>query len=1092
MAKKLGIDYWLTLRGARSVVTNLNAISNALDLTRFAANRTFSIDKQVQTFGIQMGLNANRTTQLADTITGLSNTTGLSTAKTGELVSAMSAAGLSVGDFDKSLSITEDTFKKINKGAAENLEMMAEMTGRYGMSAAAVIKTSASLKMMGMDLKGVANNVTKWQKQYKIPGMIAQIPQAVAFAEKSMVKFKDLLGVQADTIIQDTMATGAIFAKVYGVDIGKAISMAQESQQHFMSQQATNADVFLGLSDSFSPLTNAMFEAGMQFDDIQALLKKGQKDPIAYSQQILAMKKQMEDTYGAGSMHVKRWYQLTLRSSSEQAKMLLTEKHALKDAVEARRKAEAFAESDAGQANNRFKLMTESMRGIASVSLNTFKNLLMLGKTILGLTVADKATEAFKDLHDWIKKGNLEIVKLSQKMKGWMKDNDATVKKLQKTAGVLTIVGGVVGGLAASFKSVMIPLATLKSGLTGMPLIGSGIGKMFGALRVVIGGFVKWILAPIGVIYGAVRALEDFGKALSDPNLTGPEKLLKGLRGIFVGIASAFDDLLMGIPTKIAKYFFKDMRGTLVDVVKRLFTGLQADMSREGNSTFSIVFEKIKGKIGEKIDWIWGWMKDKLVGWKTSASELGQNIGRAIGSLAKWAWVGIKKLFDPANWKKAWNKILKWWNGDGPKFSKSFSNILDGIWDVASEFVEGVGDEIALGFGSSWEEVIATVKDVGDWFKDWASWFNNVAIHPIIASFLNLKRVFMNTLLSIAQVTKITWDFVKVHMSKAVGWIMEKSMGPLIRGLNEAIFLKEKWKYIFANSDEKTKEGKLAHNRWAKARREYRDRKRMSYQTAKSMTEQAKKSIATSSIEIGSIERLAKAAKKAHDEKLKTYSADKAAGHKAYNAGKSKRSEAAKTRRDAATRTGATKRAGRAAKRENALRMGKWADELRDGVTGRTENIIKELTRRQADQVRDGNTSTAAELNTKINVLKEGLDFFATSNDPDKMIKAMRTFDVMANKSGASRESYEPTSKKPELLDVEKQVSRAGARVDRRIENRTAVEDAAQKIQDDRAKAQALTTGITQGRIVIQMAGKAFDWFSAHSLDESKEGTSTR
>ena len=960
------------LRGARAIITNLNQIARSLDLTRLAATKTFSIDRQVKTVGIQIGLNAEKTTQLSDTITGLSNVTGLSTGKTGELVTAMSAAGLSAGDLDASLSDTANTFDTISEGGAKNLEMMSEMVGRYGIAASAVIKTDASLKIMGLGLDKLADKVTKWQKDYKIPGMIGQIPQAVDFAEKSVVKYSALLGISAEKVIADTMKTGATFAQVYGVDIGKAIQMAQANQDHFMQQQATNADVFLGLADSFSPLTNAMFEAGMQFHDIQALMKKGQEDPAAYAEQILKMKKQMEDTYGSGSVHVKRWFQLTLRASSAQAKMYLTEEGAL-----ARKK--------------------------------TFHNLINLGKTIFGLTIADKASEAFKGLHDWVSKLNIRTKELSENFGKWMKEHPKEIAMLQRVAKALAIVGGAAGVVAGSISAMVVPLTTLRIAMTNLPLVGGSISKLFVGIGKGAATVGKKLLWPISVIYGAVKAFEDFGKSLSDPNLTGPEKLLKGIRSVFVGIVSAFDDLLMGIPTKIVKFFFPQMRGTLVDGVKRLFNGLQADMNRAGNTSFSVVFDNIKIWIGEKLDGIWGWMSGRLQGWRESAAEMGRSIGRAIGSLAKWAWTGMKWLFNPINWKRGWDKVINWFNSDG---TSSFGKIFDGLWDIMSDFVVGATDEVALIFGSSWEEVRAGILDFGDWFKGWGDWFKNVASVPLTLGWLSLKTSALATTVAVIK----AWNWMKDIQAAITGWIIEHVVGRLIK--DYALLVRAiEWVQNAWSGDADAKK---------KSEDDYKRRINRANTTAKTLGDAARSAIKWQKLETAQLEKSAKAAKAAHADKYASYDADLKAGRDQHYENESARGKEGRRRNREAKKTG---KGRRAAERENALRMGAWADEIRGGIRSRTAWLIASLNRQTGQFIKAGDTHSATKAGHMMRALTQALDSIENENDPKKLLSIMKGAEELAGKKAVnSISSLAPTptmGDKPELLDVAAQVAKA-------------------------------------------------------------------
>ncbi len=1013
-------------RGGRSIITNLNSIRNALDTTRLAATKTFAIDRQVKNLGIQMGYNAAQTTQMAETITGLSNVTGLSTDKTGELVNAMAAAGLSAGEFDSTLKNTTDTFGALSEGGAENLEMMAELIGRHKLSAAAVVRTNASLRNMGIGLKDLTNKVTVWQKNYQIPGMLAQMPQAVAFAEKSMISFKALLGVSAEKIIADTMKTGAIFAKVYGVDIGAAIQMAQQNQQHFLQQQATNADVFLGLSDSYSPLTNAMFEVGMQFEQIQALMKKGQEDPAAYAEQVLSMKKQLEATYGKGSNFVQRWYQQTLRASSEQAKMYLTEKDALKKYRDAQAEAARIAKTSQGVGGKAFEDMTRKFRAVGATVLETFHNLLTLGKTILGLTIADNLTKSFEGLHAWIKRVNTGVRRFSENFAQWMRDNPKIVSGVQQVIKAGVILGGLLGSLAGTATSLIIPFKTLEALLTRLPLIGGRASSVFGGIGKVFSTVANKILLPIGIIYAAIKAFDDFGKALKNPSLTGPEKLLNGVRAVFVGIVSAFDDLLMGIPTKIVKSFFPSMRGSLVDGVKRLFISLQAQMISSGGTASTTVFQQIQIWFGEKMDQIWAWMSTKLGGWRESAKEMGANVGRALGQLAKWAWDGIKWLFNPSNWKRGWDRVVRWFNGDGgPALNDSFTNIFLGIGTVISDFVVSARDEILGSFGTSWDEVWLRLQDFGDRFKEWTIWLKDVGVGHVKMAWLNIKDSVIDSMATVADKVLSGWAKIKEMSAKAADWILNFVIGPLVRGYAEIALGAAKSDYL-ANDDRAA---------WVEAQKLYSERMKIANRAPDAAAAAARISANEDAL---ALLKTTKGAQAAIQKEREALLVNQGKAEAEYEDRRAERARAAASRleeaRQKARQTGDGIRARREAERTNAERLGAWADQLRGGFVARTEAIITSLHSEQSRATEAGNSRTATRLDGKIEDMRETLNHFKTLKNPDQMQELMTRVEKYAG-ADAMREAratpaygIELPSARPELVDVKAAVRAARER----------------------------------------------------------------
>jgi hypothetical protein len=966
-------------RGARAIITNLNQIASQLDVTRIAATKTFAIDRQIKNFGIQMGLNRQQTTQMADTITGLSNVTGLSTEKTGALVNAMAAAGLTAEDLDKSLKGQKDTFGAISKGGAKNLEMMAELTGRHGLAASAVIKTNKSLSHMGSSLGDLSDDVTKWQKEYKIPGMIGQIPIAVSFAEKSVVEFGALLGVNSRDMVENTIKLGATFAKVYGTDIAGGIAKAQQHQQHFMQQSATNKKVFLGLADSFSPLTNALFEAGLQFSEVDELITKGQDNPAEFADQILKMRDAMLATGPAGEMMAGRLMEQVRASSSETVQDMLQFPSKIKESFEAASAAEKEAASNFGKGKATFAQMSGALRKVGATALDTLKNLLDLGKSIIGLSIVDDASKSFEDLHDWAKALNLRIKGLATSFADWRDENKPVVAQIQKLIKYGAILGATAATLASAVGALVLPFTSLKVLLTRLPIVGGPVSSLFGGLGKIAMTLGKKILFPLTAIAAVVTAIEGFGKALADPNLGGAEAMLKGVESVFVGIVDLVDGLLMGIPTKIVKFFFPKMRGTLADGTRRLFLHLQAEMVRAGNSSFSEVFTRIGIWMGEKLDNIWANMKGKLEGWKTGAREMGKNIGRVLGRLGKWAWDGIKELFKVSNWQKAWKAVTEWFASD-TDLNNSFMNILGGVWDVVSEFSAGVAEEIFLSFGSSLEEVKASFQDVGDWFQDWADWFKDVAMAPITATWLEVKADALEVWSALVVETSKTWNTIKYSMATAIGWIIEHTFGPLLQGYAKVAMAMAEASYA-ANGEEAD---------LLKANALYKERMKVADATAASLGKEAEASIKASTIKTKGIEEAAKAARTAADGYATIFAEEEKRGKASYKLKAEARDKNARERRGRAEQTAKSKHLRRKAVHDEKLAQGAIADKMRGGFIGRTEALMGRLAHYQGQYAKAGKIEFADRIGSTMSQMSENIDKFTVMHDPNKMMSLMK------------------------------------------------------------------------------------------------------
>lgn len=958
------------LRGARGVIGNLNSISRALDTTQIAATRTFQIDRQVKNVAIQMGYTATETQKMTDSITGLSNATGLSTTKTGELVSAMAAAGLAVDSLDESLRGSADAFNTISDGAARHLETMAELVGRHGLSASAAVQTTISLQNMGASLTDLTDDVTKWQKVYKVPGLLNQIPQAVTFAHQSLSKFGHLVVGDSRKLVESTLKLGATFSKVYGVDISAAIQMAQQHQEHFIQQTAQNTDVFLGLSDSFSPLTNALFEAGMQFDEVSALMKKGQEDPLAFAENILKMEEHLRQTQG--DLFADRFHQNILRNSSEQVKTLLEE-----DAARARLASsmakEAEEKDKLDKSNTAFASMTKSLRDVGATAIETFNNVLMLGKTLVGLTFADDVAESFKGLHHWVSGLNVRIRNLALTLK-----ENETFKEwlptLQKVGKALIMLGATAGALAGSFAAVTIPLKMFSFPLVRIIARGGKVASVLQGIGSAASFLGKKILLPISLLGLAARTLDDFGAQLKDPTLTGPEKLVRGIRSVFVGLVDGVDSLLMGIPSRIARFFFPSLRGSLSDGVKRVFNKLLVQMKNDGVGTFSSVFASIQSWTSEKLDQIWAWMQGKVGGWKDSAGEMGKNVGRALGQLARWAWDGMKWLFSPATWRAGWNKIVAWFNGEGgPIFSESLQNIFFSALDVTGSFLSSMTDEILSEFGYSFVELRADVEDVLDWFRDkWDQW-NYLMVDPIKRAMLLTWAEIKEGMAKVKYLLSSAWDDIKTSVAESVGSLLESSVGPLIKGYAEVVFQYERFMYAIGQRNEQ---------QIALATKQYNSTVATADGLGKSIADSAKSALSSSTIDYQTALDEAQKARTDYETFTREANERELRNKETYERRAAERAERKRTRRAEAQRAGREGREARETERLRRIEEAAKAEEQRKPIVEEIQSILKvaEGYRDQAAQA--GNRAVLQNIEKNISRIDEVLDYAQLSNNP--------------------------------------------------------------------------------------------------------------
>ena len=953
------------LRNARSVITNLNAISRALDVTRIAATKTFQIDRQIQNVAIQIGNTSSETRKMTDTVLGLSNATGLSTDRTTQLVTALAAAGQSVGDVDSSLRGSADAFDTLTNNAARNIEVMAELTGRHGISAAAVVQTNASLLNMGESLTSLTDDVTQWQKAYRIPGLIGQIPEAVGFAEKSITRFGKLVVGDGRAIVDATLKLGATYSKVYGVDITRAIQMAQQHQQHFMQELATASDVYLGLADDFGPLSKALFESGMQMNQIQDLMQKGQDDPAAFAESILQMEEQMKQTYGENSIYVKRFHQNVLRNSSEQVRVLLEEEHALHRLQKAREDAAKRTEA-MGSSAKAFDDMTASLKSVGATAITTFKNLLDLGRTIIGLTIADTVTETFKGLEQTMQDFNQRVNDQIKRVRAWIDQNPKLVAGIQKVAKVAIILGGAAGSLAGALSSVYFPLISIRAVLTRLPGVGAPIAGIFSRIGSAATFLGKKILWPLSIVTAIGKALNDFGKQLSDPTLSGSEKFVRLIRSIATAAVDTIDDLLLGIPSKIARFFFPNLRGSLSDGLKRMFNRLLISMRQDGTRTISQLFESIGSWVSTKLDQLWGWMRERIGGWKEGARELGTNIGRALAELAHWAWEGIKKL--PGLIERGFKMMVAWMNGEGgPKFNSTLSNIFFGALDVIGEFTGAMVDEVLMSFGYSLAELRADAMDIIDWFKGaWDAW-TYIISDPVKAGLLLTYAQFKMQMANIKYLVGSVWEDLRDTVAKAVGQIIQVSVEPLIKGYAEVVWQYHRVRYAV--------EGDSYLPQLMKAQEEYNQAIGTASNIAGEMAKTTQDAIAQSSVDYMKAMQEAGQAQADYETFNRERLAREGTNRAEYERRAKEREEARRTRREEAKRVGAEGRASREAERLKRIADAAAAEQARAPIVNQIQSILEVAQRYQQQAQQAGNIGAARNIGMRISRIEEAMEY---------------------------------------------------------------------------------------------------------------------
>lgn len=735
-----------TRAGSQSVVSNLNRIANALDVTRLAATRTFKIDNDIRRMGVQMGMASEQISRLSMSVVTLANSTGVSTEKIDELATAYMATG-------RTLDVNDDK-------ARAHAQTMTELAGRFGWTASEAVKTDVTLDHLGTSIEALTDRVTGLQDTFDIPGMIGQIPKVALFAEQMLTRFGKTTVGNLNKIIDTTLKTSATYARAFGVDAARALQMAQQQQENFLTQMQQGRDVFLGLEDDFGGIYKAFFETGRGLDEVNRLLQLGQENPAAYAREVLRIR----DNYlalGQTTM-AEHFFQNVLRNSDEATRALIANKGALEALEEANRQKEV---------TKGFTQLTDAFHSIGTEVVTTVGNLMFLGKTILGLTFLDVVTDSFKGITDRLRSFNEAIVEGAQSLK-----DSAFFKELRPVlvgiGKVLIGVGAAAGMLASTFASTIIPFRLFVKIAEGLPVIGTGVKPVMALVGTLV-EFTKQGLNFAGVAGAIAVALEDFGSALKDPNLSLTETLFSGISAAAIGITEAFDAVLGGLPSTLAKAFFKTDK-TLGESVRGMFNNLRLALQGSSTSMVGGWWKSIKEETGRQFDAFVAYLDSNFAGKQETAKRWGENIGRAIGTMADWARDLIAPLFTAGWWREKIDTVVKFLSGEGSvSMTGATGTIFNSIMSHGSTFIKSFTNEVLRPFGMGFEEVKSKFLDLHDAFRVKFDWLKTMAWPELQMRWLELKISFVEGFYQIKDSAIFAFDLITSHGQRTLGTVGE-------------------------------------------------------------------------------------------------------------------------------------------------------------------------------------------------------------------------------------------------------------------------------------------------------------------------------
>lgn len=828
-------------RGARAAAADLHAMARAFDLTQLATTRSFQLQKAAKELTAQMGLGLEATERFADGVVGLSNVTGLATEVTGQLGQALAVTGRSFEDLDPALRGYQDNLSGISDGAAQNSQMLAELVGRYGVSAASAVEASAGAATLGLSIGNLVNQTAEWQEQFRMPGMLQQLPASVQFARRSIAQFGRSVTGSASSVIATTLRLGATFSKTFGVDMARSVQMAQANFEHFAQQSRQDQDVFLGLSDSFSGMSMALMEAVPDFGRVQKLMKQGQDDPIAFAKSIQQIRGEWQKV---SPQMAERFYRNVIMNSSDAVKHLLTEKGAIEAAEAARAEANRIQEEQnaiSAAGAGAFDRMTGSLKDTAVTAIETFKNLLSLGKTIIGLAFADDVNKMFKGLNGTLADFNVKIKEMTIKLREseWFKKMQPWIHGAGKA---LIVAGTAISAVAGAFGAVIFPAKTTVGIFKRIPIVGGATTKIFSLLGRAIVQVGKKVLLPVMAIKSLAVAFADMGKAFKDPNLSGAQRFTAVIKGLFVGIADFVDGLFFGLPSMILGKFFPSMQDGFATGIGRMFDQFMRRFKGKQGSVIGNVMRSLKDLLLRGLIAVRGFVMDNLDGWVEGLKEFGANLGRGLAGFAVLIKDMVVSLLSRENWIWAWNSITEFFSGEG---TSQFTTVLSDLGNAGLELVSAlfgsIADEILMSFGSSLEEVSVYFHG---WWTDFANMFDVLATNfgdPLILAWKKVSLKISEVSFFMKSQIATLWLAISQEIGSAVGWIIENVIGPFVAKIAEAALEIQEWKATF---------GLIEREDLVAARKHYGGLANFARGYAKELAQSAKERVASSEIEL--------------------------------------------------------------------------------------------------------------------------------------------------------------------------------------------------------------------------------------------------
>lgn len=620
-------------------------------------------------------------------------------AATGVSVQAITELGVALG---QSAIFLDDADVMANARAITHLGTT------YGITGEQVASLISNTRFLGLSIAETLDTAANASAAFKTPGLIENLPEILTKVNDMYAEFGDRVVGSTKPITDSFIKQAATVSKAYNITMAEAISKVSEATRSFVNELDQLDDVSLGLADDFGGGTNALFELGLGMEETKRLLKLGQTDALGFAEAI-------RNAAATKDMFTQRRLLKNIgKEFGGQTKELLLRESTYQSMITTR--AEAQKRQNAGMVS--FEEMTKSFRDSGKQAIEIFKNVVTLGKTIIGSVFGKSAKTIFGDSAKGLEGINTWLISINKTMNDPNSFFSKSVRPILDGIGKgVLLLTGAFGSLAGAFGLVGVTslagkslkfvnsfLDPKKMGKIGKGI--QGVGKMFGSIGKIFkflgkGAKLlgKTILFPLAIIEGVGVALNAMGKIFRDPEATGVEKF----GAIIGGVLEGFDAFLLGIPGKIISWILPGFDEGIAVGVNGLFQSISEYFTGGG---FSATMSNMTAQIGEFFSSLPETISSFFADMGPMISDLGKNIGAGLAGLITFF---IHDL--PSYFQQGISAGIKWimsfFTGEGGEQVKSgVGNMLLNAFASVQEVIKGAFSGLGTFFQGLWDGIL--------------------------------------------------------------------------------------------------------------------------------------------------------------------------------------------------------------------------------------------------------------------------------------------------------------------------------------------------------------------------------------------------